>query len=88
MMGFLIFLPIIAAIIGIIIALICFIGIGLIIMGCTGVAMNKIYLKQMKTKNNISKPFFNISSIILGIIFILFPLGYVLSSIIFSLSSK
>jgi tryptophan-rich sensory protein len=87
-MGFLIFLPLFAAIIGIIIALICFIGIGLIIIGGTGVAMNKIYLKQMKTKNSISKPFFNTSSIILGIIFMLFPLGYVLSSIIFSLSSK
>jgi hypothetical protein len=87
-MGFLIFLPFIATIIGIIIALICFIGIGLIIIGCTGIAMNKIYLKQMKTKNSVSKPLFNTSSITLGIIFILFPLGYVLSRIIFSLSSR
>jgi hypothetical protein len=87
-MGFLIFLPFIAAIIGIIIAFICFIGICLIIMGGTGVAMNKIYSKQMKIKNSVSKPLFNITSIILGIIFILFPLGYVLFGIIFSLSSK
>lgn len=87
-MGFLIFLPFIAAIIGIIIALICFIGTCLIIIGSTGIAMNKIYLKQVKTKNSIIKPIFNKISIILGIIFILFPLGYVLSSIIFSLSSK
>jgi len=87
-MGFLIFLPFFAAIIGIIIALISFIGICLIILGGTGIAMNKIYLKEMKTKNNVSKPLFNTSSIILGIIFILFPLGYVLFEIIFSLSSK
>ena len=87
-MGFLIFLPFIAAIIGIIIAFICFIGICLIIIGGTGIAMNKIYLKQMKTKNSVSKPLFNTSSVILGIIFILFPLGYVLFGIIFSLSSK
>lgn len=87
-MGFLIFLPFLAAIAGIIIAVICFIGIGLIIMGGTGIAMNKIYLKQMQIKDSVSKPLFNISSIILGIIFILFPLGYVLSGIIFSLSSK
>ena len=87
-MGSLVVLPFIAAIIGIIIAVICFIGIGLIIMGGTGIAMNKIYFKQMKTKDSVSKPLFNISSIILGIIFILFPLGYVLSGIIFSLSSK
>lgn len=87
-MGFLIFLPLFAAIIGIIIALICFIGICLIIIGGTGIAMNKIYSKEMKTKNSVAKPLFNTSSIILGIIFILFPLGYVLFEIIFSLSSK
>jgi len=87
-MGFLIFLPFIATIIGFIIALICFIGICLIIIGGTGIAMNKIYLKQMNTKNSVSKPLFNTSSIILGIMFILFPLGYVLFQIIFSLSSK
>ncbi len=79
-------LPYIAAIIGIIIALSCFIGTCLIIIGGTGIAMNKIYLKQMKTKNSVLKPLSNTSSIILGIIFILFPLGYVLSRIIFSLS--
>lgn len=88
-MGFLIFFPFIAAIIGIIIGLICFIGTCLIIIGGTGIAMNKIYLKQMKTKDGgVLKPLFNTSSIILGIIFILFPLGYALSKIIFSLSSK
>lgn len=87
-MGFLIFLPFIAAIIGIIIALVCFIGTCLIIIGGTGIAMNKIYLKQVKAENSVLKPLFNTSSIILGIIFILFPLGYVLSEVIFSLSSK
>ena len=87
-MAFLIFLPYIVAIIGSIIALICFIGTCLIIIGGTGIAMNKLYFKQMKTKNSLLKPLFNTSSIILGIIFILFPLGYVLSEIIFSLSSK
>ena len=87
-MAFLIFLPFIAAIIGFIIVLICFIGICLIIIGGTGVAMNKIYMNQMKTKDSVSKPLFNTSSIILGIIFILFPLGYVLSEIISSLSSR
>ena len=87
-MGFLIFLPFIAAIIGIIICLICFIGTCLIIIGGTGIAMNKIYVKKMQTKNSVLKPLFNTSSIILGTIFILFPLGYVLSRIILSLSSK
>ncbi|MDV3427144.1 MAG: hypothetical protein LIR50_08170 [Bacillota bacterium] len=87
-MMFLILLPVIAAIIGIIIAITCFMGICLIIIGGTGIAMNKLYSKQMKTNNNVSKPLFNISSIILGILFILFPLGYVLSDIIISLSGK
>ncbi|MDF2885450.1 MAG: hypothetical protein K0R54_6024 [Clostridiaceae bacterium] len=81
-----ILLPFIAAIIGIIIFLICFIGTCLIIIGGTGMAMNKIYLKQMKTNNVLLKPQFNISSIILGIIFILFPLGCVLSGVIYSLA--
>ncbi|OPJ60250.1 hypothetical protein [Clostridium chromiireducens] len=87
-MGFLFILPFIAAIIGIFIAFICFIGACLIIIGGTGIGMNKIYLKQMETKNSVLKPLFNTGSIILGIIFILFPLGCVLSGIIFSLSSK
>lgn len=81
-----ILLPFIAAIIGIIIFLICFIGTCLIIIGGTGMAMNKIYLKQMKTNNVLLKPQFNISSIILGIIFIIFPLGCVLSGVIYSLT--
>lgn len=88
MMGFLIFLPFIAAIIGFIIALICFIGICLIVIGGTGIAMKKIYLNQMNIENSVSKSLFNTSSIILGIIFMLFPLGYVLFGIISSLSSK
>ncbi len=81
-MGFLIFFPFIAAIIGIIIAFICFIGICLVIMGGTGIGMNKMYSKVMKIENNPSKPLFNIISVILGIIFILFPFGYVLFQIL------
>jgi len=87
-MGFLFLLPFLAAIIGIIIVFICFIGICLIIIGSTGVAMNKIYLKQMKINESVSKPLFNIISIILGIILLLLPLGYVLYGIIFSLSAN
>lgn len=82
-MPFLILLPFVLAIIGIIIALICFIGACLIIIGGTGIAMNKIYLKQMKTQNRVTKSLFNTGSIILGIIFILFPLIYVLAKLIF-----
>lgn len=85
-MGFLIFFPFIAAIIGIFIGLIFFIGMGLIIIGITGAGMNKIYFKEMKTKNNIFNSIFNTSSIILGITFIIFPLGCALYEIIHSLS--
>ena len=87
-MPFLLALPFVLAIIGIIIATICFIGICLIIIGGTGIAMNKIYLKQIKTQNRVTKSLFNTSSIILGIMFMLFPLVYVFAKIIFSLSSK
>lgn len=88
MMGFIIFLPVIAAIIGIIIGFICFIGVCLIIIGSTGIAMNKIYMRQMKTENCVSKPLLNVSSIILGLIFILLPSGYILYGIISSLLLK
>ncbi len=87
-MGFLIFLPFIAAIIGILIAFICFIGIGLIIIGCTGAAMNKVYSKQMNIEKSVSKSLYNIVSIILGIIFLLFPLGVTLYGIISSAAFK
>ncbi|AEY65131.1 hypothetical protein Clo1100_0874 [Clostridium sp. BNL1100] len=83
-MGFLIFMPFIAAIIGIIIIFFFFIGICLIIMGSTGVAMNKIYLKQTKVKYSAINSSYNIISIILGIIILLFPLGCVLFGIISS----
>jgi ABC-type nickel/cobalt efflux system permease component RcnA len=83
-MGFLIFLPFIAAIIGIIIAFICLIGIGLIIIGCTGAVMDKIYMKQMNVEKSASKSIYNIVSIILGIIILLFPLGVTLYGIISS----
>lgn len=85
-MGFLVFLPaflaVIAALIWIVIAFLCFIGICLIVIGITGIAMNKIYLKQMKSEKNVSIIFHNTSSIILGLIFILFPFGYLLFVII------
>ena len=81
-MGFLIFMPFIAAIIGIIIFFLLFIGVCLIIMGGTGVAMNKIYLKQVTVKNSALNSSCNIISIILGIIILLFPLGCVLFGII------
>ncbi len=84
-----VFLPVIvAAILGIIIAFICFIGIGLIIIGSTGTAMDKIYMKQMKVEKNVSKSIYNIVSIILGIIFLLFPLGVTLYGIISSATSN
>ncbi len=81
-MGFVIFMPFVAAIIGIIIAFFFFIGVCLIIMGGTGVAMNKIYKKQTKVKYGAFNSSSNIISIILGIIILLFPLGCVLFGII------
>ncbi len=87
-MGFLFILPFFAALIGIFIAFICFIGIGLIIIGCTGIGMNKIYLKQVNTEKGVAKPLYNITSIILGVIFLLFPLGCTLFGIISSVSPK
>lgn len=85
-MGFLIFLPfflpILAAFIGLVIAILGFIGICMLTIGATGIAMNKIYMKQTQAKNSVLKSLHNASSIILGAILILLPVGYVLSGII------
>lgn len=87
-MGFLIFLPFIGAIIGIMIGIICFMGVCLIAIGITGIAKNKIYSKQINTEKSISASWFNMSSIFLGIAFMLFPLGYFLAGVITELSTK
>ncbi|SHI17960.1 hypothetical protein SAMN02745823_03073 [Sporobacter termitidis DSM 10068] len=81
-MGFLLFLPFVAAIIGVIIAILGFIGICMVVIGGTGIAMDKIYIKQAQAKNSVPKAFHNTGSIILGAILILLPVGYVLYGII------
>lgn len=85
MMGFFIFLPFMAAIIGIVIGFLCFIGFGLLVIGCTGIMMNRMYSKLAITQNSSSNHFFHNGSIVLGLMFILFPLGYVLYGIISAL---
>jgi len=47
--------------------------------------MNKIYMRKMKTENCVAKPILNVSSIILGLICLLLPSGYILYGIIRSL---
>lgn len=85
-MGFLIFLPFIVAIIGFIIAILGFIGICMLIIGGTGIAMNKIYIKQAQAEKSVPKSFHNTSSIIMGVVLILLPVGYVLYGIVSALS--
>lgn len=85
-MGFLIFLPFIMAIIGVLIAILGFIGLCMVIIGGTGIAMDKIYIKQVQVKNSVSKSIHNTTSIILGAILILLPVGYVLYGIISAFS--
>ena len=84
-MGFLIFLPFIAAMIGIIIAILGFIGVCMLVIGGTGIAMNRMCIKQTQANKSILKPFHNTSSIILGIVLILLPVGYVLYGILSAL---
>lgn len=78
----LILLPIIAAIITIIIAIFTFIGMCLLVIGVTGVAMNKIYIKQTQSKKGKFKSIYNVSSIVAGIMLMLLPWGYGLYLII------
>ena len=71
-----------AAIVGFIIVVLGLIGICMVIIGGTGIAMNKIYMKQAQVKKSVSKSLHNTSSIILGLVLILVPVGYVLYEII------
>ena len=88
-MGFLPFVATIAAaIVGFIIAIFFFIGISLLVIGITGVIMNKIYKTQTKADHGVAKPLCNVSSIILGIVIFLFPLIYVLIGIIYVLTNR
>ena len=80
--GLLFLLPTVVAILGFIIAMLGFIGICLLIIGGTGIVMSKIYNKQEQSKTNILQSIHNVSSLILGAILILFPVGYVLYGII------
>lgn len=75
---FLILLPLLAAIIGIIIALLFFIGACLLVIGVTGIMMNKIYMKQTQSSFVVSKRPYNVSSIVSGIVLMLLPAGYAL----------
>ena len=84
-MGFIIFLPVIAAMIGVIIAIFGFIGICMLVIGGTGIAMNRIHIKQAHAEKSVSKSLHNTGSIILGIVLILLPVGYVLYGIISAL---
>ena len=81
-MAFITLLPLVAAMAGFIIAIFCFVGICLLLIGVTGIIMNKIYKTQTKADHCVSRPLYNVSSIVLGIAISLFPLGYVLAGII------
>ena len=81
-MAFITLLPLVAAMAGFIIAIFCFVGICLLLIGVTGIIMNKIYKTQTKADHCVSRPLYNVCSIVLGIAIFLFPLGYVLAGII------
>ena len=70
-------LPFILAIIGVIIGLLFFIAVCLLIMGISGIIMNRIYASQANGGQIAVKGFYNICSVILGIFLIMLPLGYV-----------
>ena len=80
-----IFLPFILAILGFMIAMFCFIGICLLVIGITGSIMNRIYIRQTKSERKVSKTLCNAGAVFFGIAFILFPFGYMLYGIISSI---
>lgn len=81
-MGFISLIPLMLALIGVVIAIIVGVGISLVVIGGTGIAMNGIYKKQMQVKNNVFVSLHNVISMVVGIILILLPVGYLLFNII------
>lgn len=82
-LGFILF-PFIAAILGVLIVFLYFICICLLIIGVTGLLMNRICRTRNQTDGR-SKGFFHAASIILSIAIMLLPAGYVLFGIVSSL---
>lgn len=85
---FLVLLPILAAIITVIVGILVFMGMCLLVIGISGAAMNKIYIKQTQDEKGVSKRIYNISSVIAGIMLMLTPLGLGLYAIIASAIPK
>lgn len=75
-------LPVFVAMFAFFISMFFFIGTCLLIIGITGISMNRIYAKQMKTQKKVSGTFYNSASLIAGSLLILFPLGYALLLVI------
>lgn len=61
-----------------------FMGICLLIIGITGVKMNKVYKEQTKSNRGVANPLYNTTSIILGISGILFILSYIIYLFVFA----
>lgn len=83
-MAFIGFIPIILAFIAFFIAILFFIGACLAVIGITGIVMNKMYIKQTHSFKKVSSTPYNVISIVIGLIFMLFPIGYILYSFISS----
>lgn len=77
----------IAAIIGAIIAFFAFMGICLLVIGFSGMAMNRIYKKQTGSNRSPANRFCNIASVILGILPILSIFVVILQGIATGFSS-
>jgi hypothetical protein len=85
---FLLFWPVFAAIAGFILALLFFIGVCLLVIGATGMGMNKLYYRQTAIKSVATERLHNVSSVFLGIVIMLFPIGFTLYGIISLFTAK
>ena len=80
--GILLTLPIFAAIAGLIIAMFVFMGICVMVIGITGILMNKMHRILTQSECAVSNRVYNIGSILLGIFIILLPAGAFLFGLI------
>ena len=78
-------LPFLVTMVSVAIGLLMFLAVCLLIMGISGIAMNRIYMRQTLAYQGTIKKFYTSGPIILGVISALVPAGYALYMILSTL---
>ncbi len=70
--------PFLAAIIGVLLVFLYFMAFCLVLIGVSGIVMNKLNTKQVGSVSPVVKPWLNNSAILAGVLIVLSPFGVIL----------